>query len=333
MDCSDPTRIPLHQPNNIPSPNHTDSLVTNLVGVISGLALGKLAALGAFFLTPILLPGISLGAWIGVTVLATGVCAIGAFFLAKKVATYIIRATSVPSTANHPKPMSSPSTKPSHTQNIDYNKNKPSSFPSTSAVAPKASPTSSAPISQSKSSIYDQFKDSLNQLEANIKALPENYSESIYTDLSNMLQQIEQLHNAGVLNRKEAGLIRLKIRSLETSLKFNGLRHEKILLENASNALNQLLQFSNKVAEEYPKIHAIITSRNIEAKCREATFKLHEAIEATKQAKVTENPTLLQIKAQLDSLEDKLKKEIQFTIDAYLQIVNLSEQIGSAIEQ
>jgi hypothetical protein len=70
-----------------------ERFVSKVIGVITAIAAAKFAALGAFFLTPILFPSIGLGAWLGVTVLAAGVCAVGAFFLGKKITEAFMRAS------------------------------------------------------------------------------------------------------------------------------------------------------------------------------------------------------------------------------------------------
>jgi hypothetical protein len=76
---------------NPPSLTSEEKCLAKIIGVISAIAIGKIAAIGAFFLIPILITGIGLGAWLGVTVLTTAVCAVGAYFLAKKVAESILK--------------------------------------------------------------------------------------------------------------------------------------------------------------------------------------------------------------------------------------------------
>lgn len=80
-------------PQKAPHLNHQERFVSKVIGVITAIAAAKFAAIGAFFLTPILFPSITLGAWLGVTVLTAGVCAVGAFFLGKKITEAFMRAS------------------------------------------------------------------------------------------------------------------------------------------------------------------------------------------------------------------------------------------------
>ncbi len=80
-----------HIPKQTPVLDYHEKYASKVIGVITAIAIGIIAAIGAFILVPLLTGTTCLGMWIGTTGLVAGVFSLGAYFASKKIAEEFIR--------------------------------------------------------------------------------------------------------------------------------------------------------------------------------------------------------------------------------------------------